>query len=133
MITKLALSLFAAVVFVGLTATGTIQAQEKQEKQESTHQKTRTVKGCLAKESGNEHALTGADGSTWEVKSDSVDLAQHVGHEVSVTGVVSNAAAHGAKEDTKNEAKEHGVDKNATEHGHLTATNVKIVSESCQK
>jgi hypothetical protein len=50
-----------------------------------------------------------------------------------VTGVVSNAAAHGVKEDAKSEAKEHGIDKNSTEHGHLTVTNLKMDSESCEK
>ena len=29
--------------------------------------------------------------------------------------------------------KEHGMDKNATEHGHLTATNLTMVSDTCQK
>jgi hypothetical protein len=50
-----------------------------------------------------------------------------------VTGAVQNAALHGAKEDTKAEAKEHGVAKNSTEHGHMTVTNVKMVSTSCEK
>jgi hypothetical protein len=72
-------------------------------------------------------------GGTWEVKSDSVKLGEHVGHTVTITGVVSNATAHGMKEDTKEEMKEHGMDKNATEHGHLTATAVSMVSDSCQK
>ena len=40
---------------------------------------------------------------------------------------------HGVKEDAKAEAKEHGMDKKATEHGHLTATAVKMVSDSCKK
>jgi hypothetical protein len=68
-----------------------------------------------------------------EVKSDSVKLAPHVGHTVTVTGVVSNAELHGTKEDIKGEAKEHGVDKGSTEHGHMTVTNVKMISESCEK
>jgi hypothetical protein len=40
---------------------------------------------------------------------------------------------HGMKEDAKEEAKEHGMDKKATEHGHMTVTNLKMVSGSCQK
>jgi hypothetical protein len=119
---------FALAAFAGV---GITQAQDKQEK-ETTHNKVRTLKGCLSKaDDPNEYNLTGADGSTWEVKSDSVKLESHVGKEVQVTGVVSNAAAHGAKEDAKNEAQEHGVDKDAAEHGHLTATSVKTVSERC--
>jgi hypothetical protein len=88
------------------------------------------VSGCLHKDS-DDYTLTTKDGSTWEVKSDAVKLAPHVGHTITVTGVVSNAAMHGAKEDVKDEAKEHGVGKNSSEHGHMTVTNATIVSDSC--
>jgi hypothetical protein len=99
-----------------------------------THKKTRTLTGCLQKgDDADEYNLTTTKGGTWEVKSDSVKLGEHVGHTVTITGVVSNATAHGMKEDTKEEMKEHGMDKNATEHGHLTATDLKMVSDSCQK
>lgn len=109
-------------------------AAQAQEQKETTHKKVRTIKGCLAKAGDpKEYNLTGTDGSTWELKSDSVKLAPHVGHTVSVTGEVSNAALHGTKEDIKDEAKEHGIDKGATEHGHMTVTNLKMVSESCEK
>jgi hypothetical protein len=40
---------------------------------------------------------------------------------------------HGMKEDAKSEAKEHGVDKDSAEHGHMTVTNLSMVNESCQK
>jgi hypothetical protein len=100
----------------------------------TTHKKTRTLTGCLQKsDDANEYNLTTAKGSTWEVKSDSADLAAHVGHTVTVTGVVSNAKMHGMKEDAKAEAKEHGMDKKEKEHGHLSATAVTMVSDSCKK
>jgi len=35
------------------------------------------------------------------------------------------------KEDAKAEAKEHGIDKDSTEHGHITVTHLKMVSDSC--
>lgn len=105
---------------------------QKDETKKETHQNTRTVTGCMQKD-GDEYQVTAKDGSTWEVKSDSVDLAKHVGHTVTVTGAVRNAALHGAKEDTKAEAREHGVAKNSTEHGHMTATGLKMVSSSCEK
>ena len=107
------------------------QAQTK-----TTHKKVRTVTGCLAQgDDANEFNLTTAGGATWEVKtdSDSLDLSKHVGHTVKITGVVSNAEMHGMKEDARAEAKEHGVGKNSTEHGHLTATALKMVSDSCNK
>jgi hypothetical protein len=46
-------------------------------------------------------------------------LAAHVGHTVSATGVVSNAAMHNMKEDAKDMAKDSGVKKDDSEHGHL--------------
>jgi hypothetical protein len=102
------------------------------ETKKETHKNTRTVTGCMQKD-GGEYIATAKDGSSWEVKSDSVDLAKHIGHTVTVTGAVQNAALHGAKEDTKAEAREHGIDKNSAEHGHMTATNLKMVSSSCEK
>jgi hypothetical protein len=110
---------------------GTGWAQTNEPKKE-THKNARTVTGCLQKD-GNEYQVLEKDGSTWEVKSDSIDLAKHVGHTITVTGAVQNAAAHGLKEDTKAEARQHGVDKNSTEHGHMTVTNLKMVSASCEK
>ena len=109
----------------------TLWAQTSEPKKE-THKNTRTVMGCLQKD-GAEYELVTKDGSTWELKSDSVALAPHVGHTITTTGVVSNAALHGAKEDAKQEAKEHGVAKNASEHGHMTVTTLKMDSKTCEK
>lgn len=123
---KLAGALFAlALMSCGL------RAQTNESKKE-THKNTRTVTGCVQKD-GDEYQVVTKDGSTWEVKSDSVDMAKHVGHTVTVTGAVQNAALHGAKEDTKAEAREHGVDKNSAEHGHMTVTNLKMDSKVCEK
>ena len=120
----LALFLFASTA--GLAAA--------QDETKTTHKKTRTLRGCLQKgDDAKEYRLTTAKGSTWEIKADSLNLGEHVGHTVSVTGVVSHAKVHGMKEDAKDEAKEHGVDKDATEHGHMTVTNLSMVSESCHQ
>ena len=51
---------------------------------------------------------------------------------MTATGVVSNATAHNIKEDAKDAAKDSGMKKTNDEHGHLTVTEVKMVSESCQ-
>ena len=119
-----------AMLTVALMSCG-VWAQTNETKKE-THKNTRTVTGCVQKD-GDEYTVAGKDGSTWEVKSDSVDMAKHVGHTVTVTGAVSNAALHGAKEDTKASAKEHGIAKNSAEHGHMTITNLKMVSASCER
>src|SRR6266849_4352198 len=94
----------------------------------------RDVTGCLSKgDSANEFLLTGNDGSTWEVRSSRVPLAEHVGHTVTATGVVSNAKMHNMKEDAKDMAKDSGMKKSASEHGHMKITAVQMVSDSCQK
>ena len=93
----------------------------------------RDVTGCLSKgDSAKEFLLTGNDGSTWEVQSGKVALAEHVGHTVTATGVVSNAT------DAQHEGRREGCregqrcDENQDEHGHLTVTQVKMVSDSCK-
>ena len=121
---SMALIMLATVV--GLTAA--------QETTKPTHKKTRTLTGCLQKgEDANEYNLTMKGGATWELKSDTVKLDEHVGHTVKVTGAVAHRKMHAAKEDTKSEMKEHGMDKGEKEHGHLTVTELTMVSESCQK
>jgi hypothetical protein len=113
------------------SCTATLIAQTETK---TTHKKVRTVTGCLEKtEDANEYRLTTAAGGTWEIKSDAVSLGDHVGHTVSVTGAVSHPDLHGTKEDAKDEAKEHGMEKHTAEHGHLTATAIKMVSDSCKK
>src|SRR5215470_15546972 len=95
---------------------------------------TRTLTGCLSQgDNAKEFKLTAEDGSTWEVKSSNVSLAEHVGHTITATGVVSNAMAHNMKEDTKDMAHDAGMKKDNTEHGHLKVTDVKMVSDSCSK
>ena len=93
----------------------------------------RTITGCLTKgDSSDEFLLTANDGSTWEVRSSTVALSDHVGHTVSATGVVSNPTAHNLKEDAKDAAQDAGMKKDNTEHGHLKITDVQMVSSSCQ-
>jgi hypothetical protein len=93
----------------------------------------RDVTGCLSKgDSAKEFLLKGNDGSSWELQSSKVDLAEHVGHTVTVTGVVQNAKMHNMKEDAKDAAKDMGMKKDNSEEGHLTVTDLKMVSESCQ-
>ena len=122
-----------AVVALGLIVASASSLQAQDEQKPTTHKKVRTLSGCLQKgDSDKEFKLTDAKGDNWEIKSDAVALSEHVGHTVKVTGVVSNAAAHGAKEDAKEKASEHGVGDSA-EHGHMTVTGLKMVSESCSK
>jgi len=128
---KLKIAMAVVALFVFSSAAGLAGAQDTTK---TTHKKTRTLTGCLQKgDDANEYKLTTAKGGTWEIKSDTVKLGDHVAHTVTITGVVSNATAHGVKEDAKAEAKEHGIDKDSTEHGHMTVTHLKMVSDSCSK
>ena len=126
---KIAMTFLALFMLAGADGLTTAQNATK-----TTHKKTRTLTGCLQQgDDADEYKLTTAKGGTWEIKSDSIKLGDHVGHSVTITGVVSNATLHGAKEDVKAKAKEHGMDKDSTEHGHMTVTYLKMVSDSCSK
>jgi ABC-type sugar transport system substrate-binding protein len=93
----------------------------------------RTITGCLSQgDSANEFQLTTKDGSTWEARSDQVPLAKHLGHAVTVTGVVSHAKMHNLKEDAKQTGTDTGAVKPHPEHGHMEITSLKMVSDSCQ-
>ena len=120
--------LFLCLVLV-CTASLWVMADDAKDKSD-----TRTITGCLSQgDSAKEFNLAASDGSTWEVQSSNVALAEHVGHTVTATGVVSNATAHNLKEDTKDVAHDAGMKKDNTEHGHLKVTDVKMVSDSCTK
>ena len=126
---KMITGLIALFMFAGAAGMATAQDTTK-----TTHKKTRTLTGCLQKgEDANEYNFTAKDGGTWEIKSDSVRLDEHVGHSVKITGVVANATAQGMKEDTQDEMKEHGMAKHATESGHMTVTHLTMVGDTCQK
>jgi len=126
--------LLMCLILAGLTTSWAVAQDQTSDSKSKAD--VRTVTGCLTKgDSADEFLLTGNDDSTWEVRSSKsgVDLINHVGHTISATGVVSNATAHNLKEDTKDAAKDTGMKKNNTEHGHLKITDVQMVSESCQK
>ena len=119
-------NLVFCILVVVAASWGTAQAKSKSD--------IRTITGCLSKgDSAKEFMLAGNDGSTWEVRSSRVALADHVGHTVSLTGVVSNAGMHNMKEDAKDMAKDSGMKKDNSEHGHMKITDIKMISDSCGK
>ncbi|MBV9610664.1 MAG: hypothetical protein JO187_13965 [Acidobacteria bacterium] len=129
---KIATGLIALFMFASAAVFATPGDRDK----DKDNGKMKTLTGCLQKGDGaNEYKLLGSNGSTWELRSDKVEMAPHVGHTVRVTAEPStvHAKAHEMKEDTKDEMKEHGMAKNSTEHGHLRVTNLEMVSESCTK
>ena len=96
---------------------------------EKKAEKSHTVTGCLQKgDEAGEFSLKGEDGKTWGLRSTSVKLDQHIGHQVTVTGSTTH--------ETKAEEKKEGQVENAgskTEYADLTVTNLKMVSDSCSK
>ncbi len=96
---------------------------------EKKAEKSQTVTGCLQKgDEAGEFSIKGEDGKTWGLRSTSVKLDQHIGHQVTVTGSTTH--------ETKAEEKKEGQVENAgskTEYADLTVTSLKMVSESCSK
>ena len=89
---KIAMAFLGFLVYAGAAALATAQATK------TTHKKTRTLTGCLQNgDDANEYKLTTTKGGTWEIKSDTVKLGDHVSHTVTITGVVSNATLHGLR------------------------------------
>jgi len=135
-ITKLSLWLIAAL-FTGLCAVA-LQAQETPAPATTAkpmHAKTAktTVTGCLQKgDEADEFAITGEDGKTWELRSKTVKLAEHVGHTVTVTGVRHHETKAEEAKEEKAEGKE-SKEAEAKEAGDLRVTGLKMVSESCTK
>jgi hypothetical protein len=132
MITKLNRMLLC-LILVGLAASWAMAQDETSDSKSKSE--VRTITGCLTKgDSAKEFLLTGNDGSTWEVRDNgSANLASHVGHTISAKGVVAHSKMHNMKEDAKDTAKDSGMKKDNSEHGHLKVTDVTMVSDSCQK
>lgn len=118
---KVGFGLTALLVCMSLLLMGAAQDTH------DTSKLTRYVTGCLQKgHDANEYYLI-AENAKWHLKSDNVRLTDHVGHKVKVAGAVSNQPYHGMKEDLKAE-----VNKNPTETGILSVTNLEMVSDSCK-
>jgi hypothetical protein len=104
-------------------------AQGRDKDEQANAGKNMTVTGCLAKgHSPNEFYLTGDNGQKYEVRSDSVNLSEHVGHKVTVTGTTVKESGRDEDEDEKaerNERAEH-------EAANLQVSNIKHLSEHVQ-
>jgi hypothetical protein len=89
----------------------------------------KTVTGCLQKgDQPGEITLTAADGKIYDLRSDSVKLDEHIGHQVTATGTVT----HEMKAEQK---KEGDMEKASSKEAvrDLNVTDVKMVSETCTK
>jgi hypothetical protein len=91
-----------AVVLVALTVGMQAQANDTAMGQnsasqmgQSSGQNTTTVEGCLQGSSGS-YTLMGDNGTTYQLSGDTAKLAEHVGHEIQVTGMTSGSSASSA-------------------------------------
>jgi hypothetical protein len=100
-----------------------------QENQEKSASKTNVVTGCLQKgDQPDEFSITGENGKSWDLRSSTVKLSDHVGHQVTVTGSPTR--------ETKAEETKEGQVQNAGqkgELGELRVISLKMVSQSCTK
>ena len=91
--------------------------------------KTKAVTGCLQKgDQADQFSITGEDGKSWDLRSSTVKLDDHVGHKVTVTGSPTREA--------KAEEKKEGQVENAARKealGELRVTDLKMVSPNCTK
>src|SRR2546422_9079538 len=102
-----------------LACTASVWAMSDDSSEAKGKSDTKSITGCLAQgDSAKEVNLTADDGSTCGVRSSNVSLAEHVGHKVTETGVVSHAKAHNMKEDTKDLSHDAGLREENTDHAH---------------
>src|SRR5215471_4792904 len=117
------LALLAFALALGVYISPRASAQEK-----AAGGKT-TVTGCLQKgDEPGEYSITGEDGETYGLRSKAVNLSQHLGHKVTITGTLRPESA----EKEKGEAAEEHEKKEAAEAGDIQVTNLKMVSDSCK-
>jgi hypothetical protein len=110
-----------------------LHAQESPAKEKAEHKAAHhavSVTGCLQKgDEPGEFSITGADSKTWDLRSRSVKLAEHVGHKVTVTGFQHHESkAEEAKEEKMKKDKEAA---GKGENADLRVTSLKMVSNSC--
>lgn len=90
------------------------------------HRNAITVTGCLQKgDEAGEFSITGEDGKTYGLRSRRVKLADHLGHKVKVTGVLTKEEENEKNEKNENESQE------KKEAGDLRVTNLQMISNTC--
>src|SRR5258708_13317445 len=91
---KLALSFLALSGLALLPAAGL--ANNARQDRDDNQGKVRELTGCLQKE-GDDYELMADNGSTWELKGDKANLADHVGHTLRGRGTLNHEKMHEAK------------------------------------
>jgi hypothetical protein len=83
-------NLVSLLVTVNVTTLGPIAKMDfivLEENQEKSASQTTTVIGCLVKgDQPGQFSITGEDGKRWDLRRSTVTLADHSGHQATVTG-----------------------------------------------
>lgn len=102
---------------IGLTLTFSLapRAGAQQKASPSVKGETVTATGCVTQDpkEKNEYMITGEDGKTWGLKSNTVKLSQHLNHKVTVTGKVTKGG-------------------HESEAGDVNVSELTMVSTSCK-
>ena len=107
------------------------KADDKSEVRAEATDRVVTLTGCLQRgDHDGEFAITAHDGKTWELHSTSVQLDNHLGHTVTVTG----PRTHETKAQEKAEAKREGLVQASSKevYSELAVKSLKMVSETCK-
>jgi hypothetical protein len=92
-----------------------------------------TATGCLQKgDKPNTFKLVGKDGKSWDVMSDKISLAGHVGHTVTLTGDVMKGDMAGMKDTSMSKMKDTTKMGGASmSGGAMNVTAMTMVSATC--
>ena len=101
-----------------------VQAQTQYPQSGSSQSETQTsgqttVKGCL-QGSGGSYTLTADDGTAYHLQGDTSQLAEHVGHEVQITGATASGEVASAPKAA------------GTQQPMLTVEHLKHISSTCK-
>ena len=100
-------------------------AQAKRARKLATQKKT--ITGCLQKGyEPDEFSITSEDGKVWGLRSSTVKLDGHVGHKVTVRGLITHESKAG---ETKNGKTDRAPSNE--ESGDLRVASLRMVSETC--
>jgi len=79
---------------LALTCSGASAADPQEKVNANMKGQNVTATGCLTQDpkEKNEYMITGEDGKTWGLKSNTVKLSEHLNHKVTVTGKVTKGA-----------------------------------------
>jgi Protein of unknown function (DUF5818) len=115
----------------GQSTTGQSSGNMGNNGQTSNTAAQKTVTGCLS-ESNGQYTLTTKHGHSYELMGESSELANHVGHEIRVTGTETSgsaAAANGAGSAAS--GNDNGMAQSASSAHTIQVTSFKHISKTC--